>query len=57
MGILNIVAVDGEQKRLDFARELGASAAVNFKDHKGIEALTKGVEEAFGGYLADFAFQ
>ena len=57
MGIENIVAVDGEQKRLDFAKEMGAEKSVNFKDHKGIEALTKAVEEAFGGYPADFAFQ
>ena len=57
MGIQNIVAVDGEQKRLDFAKEMGASAVVNFKDHKGIEALAEGVKDAFGGYLADFAFQ
>ena len=57
MGIQNITAVDGEQKRLDFAKELGASASVNFKDHKGIEALTEGVKDSFGGYLADFAFQ
>lgn len=57
MGIENIVAVDGEEKRLTFAREMGANATVNFKDHKGIEALTDGVKNAFGGYLADFAFQ
>ena len=57
MGIENIVAVDGEQKRLDFARDLGAEKSVNFKDHKGIEALAEGVKDAFGGYLADFAFQ
>ena len=57
MGIQNIIAVDGEQSRLDFARELGASGTVNFKDHKGIEALAGAVENAFGGYLADFAFQ
>lgn len=57
MGIENIVAVDGEQKRLDFAKEMGANSSVNFKDFNGIEALTKGVEDAFGGHLADFAFQ
>ncbi len=57
MGIENIVAVDGEQKRLDFAREMGATGTVNFKDHKGIEALAGAVENEFGGYLADFAFQ
>ncbi len=57
MGIENIVAIDGEEKRLSFAKEMGATATVNFKDHKGIEALTGAVENAFGGYLADFAFQ
>ena len=57
MGIENIVAVDGEQARLDFALELGATKTVNFKDHKGIEALEAAVVDAFGGYHADFAFQ
>ncbi len=57
MGIENIVAVDGEQKRLDFAKEMGATTSVNFKDFNGIEALAGGVEKAFGGHLADFAFQ
>ncbi len=57
MGIENIVAVDGEQKRLDFAKEMGATGTVNFKDHKGIEALSDAVKDQFGGYLADFAFQ
>lgn len=57
MGITNIVAVDGNQKRLEFAKELGASAYVDFSQHKGIEALTAAVETSFGGHLADFAFQ
>jgi len=57
MGIENIVAVDGEAKRLEFAKLMGATQTVNFKDHKGIEALTGAVKDAFGGYLADFAFQ
>lgn len=57
MGVQNITAVDGEQKRLDFARRMGATQTVNFKDHKGIEALAGAVKESFGGHLADFAFQ
>ena len=57
MGINKIVAVDGEQKRLDLAKELGASDSVNFKEHKGIEALTAAVQEKCDGHLADFAFQ
>lgn len=57
MGIEHIVAVDGEQKRLDFAKQMGATETVNFKEYKGIEALAKAVKESFGGHLADFAFQ
>lgn len=57
MGIENIVAVDGEAKRLEFAKEMGACASVNFKEHQGIEALAKAVEAACGGKPADFAFQ
>ena len=57
MGIENITAVDGNQKRLDFAMRMGANKTVNFMEHQGIEALTKAVEDSFGGHLADFAFQ
>ena len=57
MGIENIVAVDGNDMRLEFAKKMGATQSVNFTQHKGVEALAKGVEDAFGGYLADFAFQ
>lgn len=57
MGIENIVAVDGEQKRLDFAKQMGAAAVVNFKEHKGIEALAGAVKSALGGHEADFGFQ
>ena len=57
MGIENIVAVDGNEQRLEFAKKMGATNTVNFMEHKGIEALADGVKDAFGGYLADFAFQ
>lgn len=57
MGIENIVAVDGEQQRLDFAKQMGAAKSVSFKEHKGIEALANAVEAACGGQPADFAFQ
>ena len=57
MGIENITAVDGEEKRLEFAKRMGADKTVNFKEHKGIEKLVAAVEESFGGHLADFAFQ
>ncbi|MBO4941375.1 MAG: zinc-binding dehydrogenase [Clostridia bacterium] len=57
MGIENITAVDGEQKRLDFAKRMGADKTVNFKDYSGIEALSGAVADSFSGHLADFAFQ
>lgn len=57
MGVQNIVAVDGNPDRLKFAKKMGADHTVNFMEFKGIEALAGGVKDAFGGYLADFAFQ
>lgn len=57
MGITNIIAVDGNEGRLEFAKRLGASDSVNFKDYNGAEAMAEGVSKKFGGQLADFAFQ
>ena len=57
MGIENIVAVDGNPQRLEFAKKMGADKSVNFMDYKGIENLSAAVKDAFGGHLADFAFQ
>ena len=57
LGVENIVAVDGEDKRLEFAKLMGANATVNFKNFQGTEALAEGVKAAFGGYFADFGFQ
>ncbi len=57
MGVENIVAVDGNEQRLEFAKRMGAEKSVNFMNYKGVEALAGAVEEAFGGHLADFAFQ
>ena len=57
MGIENITAIDGNEQRLEFAKLMGATATVNFKDYKDRDALAEGVKDSFGGYLADFAFQ
>ncbi len=57
MGIEHITAVDGEQKRLDFARKMGATHVVNFKEYKEVDALAGTVADTFGGKLCDFAFQ
>ncbi len=57
LGVEHIVAVDGNPQRLEFAKKMGAEKSVNFMEHKGIDALAEAVKEAFGGHLADFAFQ
>ena len=57
MGIGNIIAVDGNAGRLEFAKRLGASDTVNFKDYNGAEEMAKGIYDKFEGHLADFAFQ
>lgn len=57
MGHVNIIAVDGNEQRLAFAKRLGAAGSVNFMNYKGIENLAKAVEDAFGGHPADFGFQ
>ncbi len=57
MGIENIVAVDGNEQRLAFAKRMGADNTVNYNNFKGIDALSGAVKDAMGGYLADFAFQ
>ena len=57
LGIETIVAVDGNDERLAFAKRMGASETVNFRNIKGIDALAAAVQDALGGKLADFAFQ
>ncbi len=57
MGINNIIAVDGNAGRLEFAKRLGASDSLNFKDYSGIEAMAEACAQKFDGHLADFAFQ
>jgi L-iditol 2-dehydrogenase len=57
LGVENIVAVDGDENRLNMAKKLGATAVVNFTKYDGIEALSAAVKKACGGLGADFAFQ
>ena len=57
MGIENIVAVDGNAKRLEFAVRMGADHTVNFGDYQGVEDLAAAVSAAFDGHPADFGFQ
>jgi len=57
MGIENIVAVDGEDGRLQFATELGATQTINIKRYPNQMATIAAVKTATKGKLADFAFQ
>lgn len=57
LGVENIVAVDGDENRLNMAKKLGASEVVNFTKYDGIDALSAAVKKACGGLGADFAFQ
>ena len=56
MGIHNIIAVDGDNQRLGFAKELGADYTYNFKDYKDFNAMKEAVIEQTNGGV-DFAFQ
>ncbi|MBQ7446260.1 MAG: zinc-binding dehydrogenase [Clostridia bacterium] len=57
LGIENIVAVDGNPKRLEFAKRMGACGTANYREIKGLDNLVEAVKDAFGGQLADFGFQ
>ena len=55
-GIENIVAVDGDDKRLEMAQRLGANKTINFSHFNNFdEMLTEVKYQTCGG--ADFAFQ
>ena len=57
LGVENIIAVDGDEKRLALAREMGATKTINFKNYKDTDALVEGVKDATDGRFADFGFQ
>lgn len=57
MGVENIVALDGDEKRLNMAIRLGANKTVNFKNYNSLEETIKAVKDATDGFGIDFAFQ
>ncbi|MCM8710026.1 alcohol dehydrogenase catalytic domain-containing protein [Clostridium sp. SYSU_GA19001] len=57
LGIENIIAVDGDENRLNMARKFGATETVNIRKFTSFEDILKTVKEATGGFGADFAFQ
>lgn len=57
MGVRNIIAVDGDKKRLALAKELGAKTTVNFTEYKSTADMAEAIRAITGGYGADCAFQ
>lgn len=57
LGVENIIAVDGDEKRLAMAKKMGANTCVNFKNYKDVNELTNRIKYVTNGVGADFAFQ
>lgn len=57
MGIENIVALDGNEKRLEMAKRLGATATVNVMKSSSFDETIEKVKALTDGLGADFAFQ
>lgn len=57
MGINNVTIVDGNNSRLEMAKEIGANHTLNFMDYKEKDGLINAVKEATHAYGADFVFQ
>lgn len=56
MGIQNIIAIDGDDQRLGYAKDLGADYTFNFKNYKDFETMCDAVHKVTDGGV-DFAFQ
>ncbi|AJG98222.1 theronine dehydrogenase [Clostridium beijerinckii] len=57
MGVRNIIAVDGDEKRLELAKKVGASATVNFMEYSSPDGAIEAVKTLTNGQGADMAFQ
>lgn len=57
LGMETIIAVDGNDSRLELAKEMGASRTYNFTHYADLNALLDAVKADNGGRLADFVFQ
>ena len=57
MGIQNIIAVDGNDSRLELAKEMGADTLINFTKFNKFEDQMEKLYEVTDGIGADFVFQ
>ncbi len=55
-GVNNIIAIDGNDGRLDLAREMGADHTINFRGYPSAESLAAEVLNVTKGMGAHFAF-
>ena len=56
-GTQHIIALDGDQDRLDMATRMGADQTINYKHFAGVPEIIGAVKEATKGRGAHFAFQ
>jgi L-iditol 2-dehydrogenase len=56
-GVGRIIAIDGNDSRLAFAKQLGASRTISFKSLPTLDERIAAVNEATRGVGADFAYQ
>lgn len=56
-GVNNIIAIDGDPKRLAMARQMGADYMINFRDFPDRAGLIEAVKGVTKGMGAHFAFQ
>jgi D-arabinose 1-dehydrogenase-like Zn-dependent alcohol dehydrogenase len=57
MGAQEVIAVDGQQARLDMARRLGATATININDLKTVEQRVARVKDATRAHGADIVLE
>ena len=56
-GINNIIALDGNDDRLEMAKSFGADYTLNYKHYDGLDSLVKAVGALTKGVGAQFGFQ
>lgn len=57
LGVENIVAVDGNDARLEKAKEFGATATFNFTKYASVDEMIAAIKESTDGLGAEFVFQ
>ena len=57
LGIENLIAVDGNDNRLEIAKTMGASQVYNFTKYAGFDAMLDDIKANNNGFAADFVFQ